>query len=128
MYEALRGCAVPCFGTSALGDFPIISADSHITEPPNTYIDYIDAKFKDSAPRMVRDEEAGDLFVIEGMSRPVAMGLVSDGNVLEVATSSSGSWTIVVTLPTGLSCAVAAGEKWARLGPTTQIASEDEAF
>ena len=62
---------------SALGDFPIISADSHVTEPPNTYIDYIDAKFKDSAPRMVRDEEAGDLFVIDGMSRPVAMGLVA---------------------------------------------------
>jgi predicted TIM-barrel fold metal-dependent hydrolase len=62
---------------SALGDFPIISADSHITEPPNTYIDYIDAKYKDTAPRMVRDEKAGDLFTIEGMSRPVAMGLVA---------------------------------------------------
>lgn len=60
--------------------------------------------------------------------QPIMLGLTSDGNVLEVATSSSGSWTIVVTLPTGLSCAVAAGEKWARLGPTTQIASEDEAF
>jgi hypothetical protein len=31
---------------------PIISADSHITEPPNTYIDRIDAKFRDRAPRV----------------------------------------------------------------------------
>jgi predicted TIM-barrel fold metal-dependent hydrolase len=62
---------------SSLGDFPIISADSHITEPPNTYIDHIEAKFKDSAPRMVRDEEGGDMFVAEGMPRPVPMGLVA---------------------------------------------------
>ena len=27
--------------------YPIISADSHITEPPNTYIDYIDPKLYD---------------------------------------------------------------------------------
>ena len=27
--------------------FPIISADSHITEAPNTYLDYIDAKWRD---------------------------------------------------------------------------------
>ncbi len=56
---------------------PIISADSHITEPPNTYIDYIDPKFKERAPHMVRDERKGDLFVIDGMSRPVPMGLVA---------------------------------------------------
>jgi len=29
---------------------PIISADSHITEPPGTYVDRIDRKFKDRAP------------------------------------------------------------------------------
>ncbi len=56
---------------------PIISADSHITEPPNTYVDYIDPKFKERAPRMVRDERKGDLFVIEGLSRPIPMGLVA---------------------------------------------------
>ena len=56
---------------------PIISADSHITEPPNTYIDYIDPKFRDRAPHMVRDERKGDLFMIDGMSRPVPMGLIA---------------------------------------------------
>src|SRR5204863_10158120 len=27
--------------------FPIISADSHITEPGNTYVDYIDPAYRD---------------------------------------------------------------------------------
>ncbi|HZZ08688.1 MAG TPA: amidohydrolase family protein [Candidatus Binataceae bacterium] len=56
---------------------PIISADSHITEPPNAYIDYIDPKFRDRAPHMVRDDRKGDLFVIEGLSKPIPMGLVA---------------------------------------------------
>lgn len=57
--------------------YPIISADSHITEPPNTYTDYIDPKFRDVAPRMQFQEGAGDLFVIEGMKKPIFMGLVA---------------------------------------------------
>src|SRR5271156_4017545 len=56
---------------------PIISADSHITEPPNTYIDNIDPKFRDRAPHMVRDEKKGDLFMIDGMKRPIPMGLIA---------------------------------------------------
>ncbi len=57
--------------------FPIISADSHITEPPETYVDHIDARFRDRAPRMQRDEKAGDVFVVDGMKRPIPMGLVA---------------------------------------------------
>ena len=56
---------------------PIISSDSHITEPPGTYIDRIDKKYKDTAPRLVRDEKKGDLFVINGLKHPVPMGLVA---------------------------------------------------
>ena len=32
--------------------FPIISADSHITEPAGTYVDNIDPAFADRAPRL----------------------------------------------------------------------------
>jgi predicted TIM-barrel fold metal-dependent hydrolase len=56
---------------------PIISADSHITEPPNTYVDFIDPKYRDRAPHMVRDEQKGDLFMIDGMKRPIPMGLIA---------------------------------------------------
>ncbi len=58
--------------------YPVISADSHITEPPNTYIDFIDPAFRDRAPKMVDGgENVGDLFVIDGMRTPVPMGLVA---------------------------------------------------
>ena len=56
---------------------PIISSDSHITEPPGTYINRIDKKYKDTAPRLVHDEKKGDLFVIDGLKHPVPMGLVA---------------------------------------------------
>ncbi len=58
-------------------DFPVISADSHITEPANTYVDYIDPKWKDKAPVLKDMGEAGDLFFVDGMSKPVPMGLVA---------------------------------------------------
>jgi predicted TIM-barrel fold metal-dependent hydrolase len=58
--------------------FPVISADSHITEPPNTYVDHIDPAWLDKAPRMVdAGEGIGDVFHVEGMKRPVPMGLVA---------------------------------------------------
>jgi uncharacterized protein len=56
---------------------PIISADSHVTEPPNTYVDNIDPAFRDRAPYMTRDEKRGDLFVIPGMAKPIPMGLIA---------------------------------------------------
>jgi len=54
-----------------------ISADSHITEPPNCYVDYIDPAFRDRAPRMQSLEKVGDAFIIEGMPTPVPMGLLA---------------------------------------------------
>ena len=55
---------------------------------------------------------------------PVAIGLASNGGVYEVFSTGDGSsWTIVMTMPTGMSCVVAAGEAWEQitkvaLGPT----------
>lgn len=41
-----------------------------------------------------------------------ALGLVSNGNMIEVLTSKSGSWSIIITNPQGVACLVAAGEAW----------------
>ena len=57
--------------------FPVISADSHITEHPDTYVKHIDSAWRDKAPKLVDGGERGDLFVIDGMDRPIAMGLVA---------------------------------------------------
>src|SRR5207237_4886229 len=62
---------------SAVMTQTIFSADSHITEPPDTYTARIDPKFRDRAPHIVRDEKRGDIFVIPGMKNPIPMGLVA---------------------------------------------------
>lgn len=44
--------------------------------------------------------------------RLAAVGLVSNGMLLELMTSETGSWTILITQPNGVSCVVATGESW----------------
>ncbi|MEE1612043.1 hypothetical protein [Microvirga sp. CF3016] len=43
---------------------------------------------------------------------PVGMGLAQPGQVLEVFASSNGSWTMVMTMPDGKACMIAAGDNW----------------
>ncbi|MGB8275044.1 MAG: hypothetical protein WCF16_07205 [Alphaproteobacteria bacterium] len=44
---------------------------------------------------------------------PVALGVAENGGVIELLTSAQGNtWTIIVTMPNGKSCMVAAGEGW----------------
>jgi predicted TIM-barrel fold metal-dependent hydrolase len=57
--------------------YPILSADSHITEPPDCYTAHIDAKWQSVAPRIIHDEKYGDVFKIDGMKRTIPMGLVA---------------------------------------------------
>ena len=55
----------------------IISADSHVTEPPDTWVARIDPRYRDRAPRLVRHESLGDIFDIPDMKTPIPMGLVA---------------------------------------------------
>jgi len=42
---------------------------------------------------------------------PVAMGLTNDGAMMEILSSKSGrSWTILLTMPNGVTCLVSTGE------------------
>ena len=53
---------------------------------------------------------------------PVAMGLASNGGVIEVLSSKTGeSWTIIITMPNGTACMIAGGKGWQMLPlkPTT---------
>ena len=43
---------------------------------------------------------------------PVSIGLASNGSVIEVLAAPSGSFTIILTQPNGVSCVMAAGENW----------------
>lgn len=46
---------------------------------------------------------------------PRAIGLTADGAVLEILSSPTGSWTILVTFPNRSTCLLAAGEAWESL-------------
>jgi len=54
----------------------IISADGHVCEPANCYVDHIEPKFRDDAPRIVAQDDGTEAFVVPGMKRPVALGFV----------------------------------------------------
>jgi len=53
--------------------------------------------------------------------QPVAMGLASSGGIVEVLTNEQGTtWTIIVTMPSGVTCLVASGEGWEAVAPIAQ--------
>ena len=44
---------------------------------------------------------------------PIAVGLVTNGEVIEVLASPDGkTWTIIIAMPDGTSCLIAAGQGW----------------
>ncbi len=56
---------------------------------------------------------------------PVAGGVTNTGGLVQVLTDGkSGTWTIIVTTPQGISCVVAAGEGWRLM---QQVTVEPEA-
>jgi hypothetical protein len=56
---------------------------------------------------------------------PIAAGVTNTGGLVEVLTDhKSGTWTIIVTTPQGMSCLVAAGEGWRNM---VQVSMEPEA-
>lgn len=50
----------------------------------------------------------------------VSVGVATNGGIFEVFASPSGSWTIIMTTPTGQSCFVASGEGWINAPSTAQ--------
>ena len=75
--------------------YNVIDADGHILEPLDLWDKYIDPKFRDRAPRIVKQENGKERLVIEehavgdgqrGIGRIGAVG------ARQVAAASSGSW------------------------------------
>jgi predicted TIM-barrel fold metal-dependent hydrolase len=62
-------------------DWRPISADSHITEPPNCYVDNIDPAWRERAPRIQTLEKMGDTYIVEGMKTPVPLGLIAAAGI-----------------------------------------------
>ena len=58
----------------AVRTYHLISADSHVNEPPDLWVDRMPARFADRAPRMERFDE-GDAWIFEGVADPMPIGL-----------------------------------------------------
>jgi hypothetical protein len=41
-----------------------------------------------------------------------AMGMSTNGGLVELYTSDKGTWTLMLSQPNGVSCLIAAGENW----------------
>jgi predicted TIM-barrel fold metal-dependent hydrolase len=55
------------------GEYRLVSADSHVNEPPDLWTSRVPARFRDRAPRMERFEK-GDGWVLEGSPEPIPFG------------------------------------------------------
>ena len=55
-------------------EYQLISADSHVNEPPDLWVKRVPAALRDRAPRIERFEE-GDAWVIEGVTDPINFGM-----------------------------------------------------
>jgi hypothetical protein len=48
---------------------------------------------------------------------PSAFGIAGQRNLVELFVSKAGTWTMLVTHPSGMSCIVAAGQSWEQFPP-----------
>ena len=53
-----------------LEDMILVSVDDHVCEPSDMWDDFVPAKWKDRAPRMVRKPDGSDVWVFEGQQLP----------------------------------------------------------
>lgn len=54
----------------------------------------------------------------------VSRGLTGDGMLLEVFASPQGTWTAVLSEPTGVSCLVSGGEAWQSIDHSVRTGAE----
>lgn len=52
----------------------LVSADSHVNEPPDLWTSRVPEKFRDRAPR-IEHLEQGDAWILEGVDDPISFGL-----------------------------------------------------
>ena len=57
--------------------YNIVSADSHIIEPPDLWEKWLPKEFRQRAPQLVKDEEGGDAWDFHDGGRPMTIGLVT---------------------------------------------------
>lgn len=62
---------------AATRTYRVISADSHTVEPPDLWEKWLEAKYRDTAPKLVDDGDGGDAWLYMGSNKPEPLGLVT---------------------------------------------------
>ena len=57
--------------------YEIVSADSHIIEPPDLWEKWLSSDFRKRAPQLTKDEEGGDAWDFHDGGKPMTIGLVT---------------------------------------------------
>jgi predicted TIM-barrel fold metal-dependent hydrolase len=71
--------------------YRVISADNHILEPPNLFLDRLPERYRDQAPRIVRGKDGGDGWSLDGsipestVGLPWGLGAVNPGARIRIA-------------------------------------------
>jgi predicted TIM-barrel fold metal-dependent hydrolase len=77
----------------------VISADSHVVEPPVLFKDYLGRQWREQSPRLVPDHEGGQAYQVPGLRRTIGLGLV--GAAGQPATSLRDTGTLFEAIRPG---------------------------
>lgn len=72
---------------------PVLSADSHVLEPPDAYTNRMDRRFRDRAPHLTHDANKGSVYVIPGIDKPLSLALMSAAGTPPDKISESAEWS-----------------------------------
>ena len=112
-------------------DLPFYSPD-YDGNFPQVAVDFknVDIVFGNEKPRALAMIDTGAtrqeiLAQLKGTydEKPTAFGTTGTGGVVELTTSKSGSWTLMLSLPNGRACLIATGEDWEQW--TQQLTGRD---
>jgi uncharacterized membrane protein len=100
---AIGGAMKKVLSLSILAAFALGSAPAHAMTPCGKRADFL---------KTLKDK-------FQEESR--ALGMVGKSSVMEIFTSKTGTWTILVTAPEGRSCIIAAGNSWEDVPPVKNL-------
>jgi len=86
--SALKAGLAACIATFII---PISTAEAQMCTDRDVFVEQLDANYSEQSERI---------------------GLMPNGNILEVFSSPGGSFTVIVSDPAGKSCMIASGEGW----------------
>lgn len=69
----------------------LISADSHVVEPPIVFRDFLDHRWREHAPRLVPDRDGGECYAFPGSTRSVGLGLAGSAGTAADALAETGT-------------------------------------